>query len=99
MMTQRLSAAQFEDTPGTGDWRVVWGGSWACTQFATGSFAAGVALVQAIGALAAAAGHAPDVDLRPESVTVRLFSPELHGPGPRDVELARQISAASGVPI
>jgi 4a-hydroxytetrahydrobiopterin dehydratase len=95
MTTQRLSAAEFEETAGTGDWRVLWGGGWACTQFTTGSFAAGVALVQAICTLAAAEGHAPDVDLRPQSVTVRLFSPELHGPGPRDVELARQISAAA----
>jgi hypothetical protein len=35
---------------------------------------AGAALVGRIGALAAAADHHPDIDLRPEEVTVRLFS-------------------------
>ncbi len=54
----------------------------------------GVALVQAIGELAAVANHHPDVDLRPEGVTVRLFTHDV-GLSNRDVELARQISAAA----
>jgi 4a-hydroxytetrahydrobiopterin dehydratase len=52
------------------DWRVV--RSDACAHFRTGSFAAGVALVDAIGTLAEAANHHPDVDLRSDGVTVRL---------------------------
>jgi 4a-hydroxytetrahydrobiopterin dehydratase len=55
----------------------------------------GVALVQAIGELAAAADHHPDVDVRPEGVTVRLFTPGVGGLSNRDIELARQISAAA----
>jgi len=89
----RLTTQEFEASAGVGDWRVIWGGNWACALFRTGSFATGVALVQAIGDLAAA--NYPDVDLRPESVTVRLFSPDVDGPTSRDVEMARQISAAA----
>jgi 4a-hydroxytetrahydrobiopterin dehydratase len=41
----------------------------ASTHFRTGSFAAGVALVDAIGRLAEAVDHHPDVDLRSDGVT------------------------------
>jgi 4a-hydroxytetrahydrobiopterin dehydratase len=70
-------------------------GSGACAHFRTGSFAAGVALVDAIGRLAGAANHPPDVDLRAEGVTVCLPMGDLGGLSERDVELARQISAAA----
>jgi 4a-hydroxytetrahydrobiopterin dehydratase len=94
-MTGRLTATQFHESDGVEDWRVIWGGSVACAHFATGSFQAGVALVQAIGELAAAANHDPDVDLRPEGVTVRLFTGATFGVTELDVSLARQISAAA----
>ncbi len=55
----------------------------------------GVALVAAIGDLAAAADHHPDIDLRPAGVTVRLLTGEVAGLSNHDVELARQISAAA----
>ncbi len=48
---------------GVEDWRVLFGG--ACALFRTGSFAVGVALVDAIGRLATDANHHPDIDLRP----------------------------------
>ena len=44
----------------------------ASTHFRTGSFAKGLALVDAIGELAEAANHHPDIDLRYGGVTVRL---------------------------
>lgn len=94
-MTDRITARQFSESAGVEDWRALWGGEWACAHFRTGSFGVGVALVQAIGDLAAAASHHPDVDLRPEGVTVRLFTHEVGGLSNRDVELARQISAAA----
>lgn len=94
-MADRLTSHDFYRSAGVADWRVLWGGSWACAHFRTGSFEAGVALVQAIGDLATAAAHYPDVDLRPDGVTVRLFTPEVEGLTGRDVELARQISAAA----
>ena len=61
----------------------------------TGSFAAGPALVAAIGELAAACGHDPDVDLRPESVTVRLRTADVQGLTSQAARLARQVSAAA----
>jgi 4a-hydroxytetrahydrobiopterin dehydratase len=92
-MPERISARQFHESEGVEDWRVVFGG--ACALFRTGSFAAGVALVEAIGRLAGAANHHPDVDLRPESLIVLLRSQGIDGLSQRDVELARQISAAA----
>jgi 4a-hydroxytetrahydrobiopterin dehydratase len=44
----------------------------ARAHFRTGSFAADVALVNDVAKLAGAADHHPDVDLRPDGVTVRL---------------------------
>jgi len=92
-MTERISPQEFLHADGVGDWRVVSGV--ACAYFATGSFRAGVALVDAIGALADAANHHPDVDLRYPSVLVRLSTHDVGGLSERDVGLARQISAAA----
>lgn len=94
-MTDQLRAQQFYESAGVDDWRMLWGGGWACAYFRTGSLGAGVALVQAIGELADAADHYPDIDLRPNGVTVRLFTNEPGGLSRRDVDLARQISAAA----
>jgi len=100
-VTDRIIGRQFLDSAGVEDWRVLWGGGWACAYFRTGSFRVGVALVAAIGDLAAAADHHPDIDLRPAGLTVRLLTDEVAGLSNRDVELARQISGAArelGVP-
>jgi 4a-hydroxytetrahydrobiopterin dehydratase len=72
------------------DWRVV--GEGACAYFQTGSFAAGVRFAQAIGELD---DRAPDVDLRPDGVMVRLITvtPQGYGLTARAPALARQISA------
>jgi 4a-hydroxytetrahydrobiopterin dehydratase len=91
----RLTAAQFSAFPGVTDWRVLCGAGYAAARFMTGSFAAGLTLVAAIGELAAAAGYDPDVDVRPESVTVRLRTAEVQGLTSRDADLAREISAAA----
>jgi 4a-hydroxytetrahydrobiopterin dehydratase len=94
-MSETITRRQFHEL----DWRVV--REDPSTHFRTGSFAAGVALVDAIGRLAEAANQHPNVDLRPDGVTVRMgtttgtFSEE-------DLELARQISASArklGVPV
>ena len=98
-MSERISPQRFHEV----DWRVVRDD--ACAHFRTGSFAAGVALVDAIGRVADAAAHHPDVDLRPDAVTVRLrtTTPDHTSRlSEHDVELARQISAAArelGVPV
>lgn len=98
-MTEEITPAHFHEADGIEDWRVLTHVAYA--RYRTKSFATGVALVEAIGALADAANHHPDVDLRYASVTVRLTSHDLGGLSERDVALARQISATAhelGVP-
>lgn len=92
-MTTRISARAFHDESGIDDWRVLYGRAFA--HFRTGSFDAGVRLVQQIGALADAAGHHPDVDLRYSGVTVVLVTHEIGALSERDLDLARQISGAA----
>jgi 4a-hydroxytetrahydrobiopterin dehydratase len=92
-MTERISSRQFHEAGGVGDWRVVYGG--ACTYFRTGSFRAGVALVDVISDLAEAANHHPDIDLRYPGVTVRLTTHDVGGLSALDVQLAQRISAAA----
>jgi 4a-hydroxytetrahydrobiopterin dehydratase len=93
-VADQLTPRQFHSAGGVEDWRVLFTG--ACTYFRTGSFARGVALVQAIGEVADAADHHPDVDLRYGGVAVRLWSHDVDGLSNRDVALARAISAAAG---
>lgn len=92
-MSKHISARQFHAATGVEDWRVIFGG--ACAHFRTESFAASVALVEAIGRLGDTADHCPDIDLRPEGVTVRLRSHGIDRLRERDIALARQISAAA----
>jgi 4a-hydroxytetrahydrobiopterin dehydratase len=95
-MSETVTPQRFHET----DWRVVRDD--ASTHFRTGSFAAGVALVNAIGRLADDANHHPDVDLRPDGVTVRLRREGVGGRSEREVVLARQISEAArelGAPV
>ncbi|KAA1427991.1 4a-hydroxytetrahydrobiopterin dehydratase [Nocardioides antri] len=93
-MVEVISGEQFLAADGVGDWRVLDSGQ-VGTVFRTGSFDKGVDLVSRIGALAAAADHHPDVDLRYPSVTVRLSTHEVDGLTQRDVALAREISDAA----
>jgi 4a-hydroxytetrahydrobiopterin dehydratase len=95
-MTETITPQQFHDAAGIEDWRVLT--TVACAHFRTGSYTGGVALVEAIGRLADAVDHQPDVDLRPDSVTVRLTTTtpdHFFWLSEQDVELARQISAAA----
>jgi 4a-hydroxytetrahydrobiopterin dehydratase len=88
MEIERIPPSRFREH----GWRVLRDD--ACTYFATGSFDEGVELVQAIGRVASEGDRRPDVDLRPEGVTVRLGT---HGPLPteQDLALAERISAAA----
>ncbi|MEU5861201.1 4a-hydroxytetrahydrobiopterin dehydratase [Nonomuraea sp. NPDC047529] len=63
------------------------------TRLRTGTFAAGLALVDAIGAVAEEMDHHPDLDLRYPHVDVRLTSHDTGGVTGRDVRLARAVSA------
>ena len=89
-MSEAIASKRFHEA----DWRVI--RSAACAHFPTASFAEGVALVNAIAGLAGAANHHPDVDLRPDGVTVRLKSNDVGELTERDVEMATQISGVAG---
>ena len=67
----------------------------ASAHFRTRSFAEGLALVDAIGEVADAVNRHPDVDLRPDGVTVRLRSGSDGRLSEHDVALARRISEAA----
>jgi 4a-hydroxytetrahydrobiopterin dehydratase len=95
-MSETVTSKRFHEA----DWRVVRDD--ASTHFRTGSFAAGVALVNAIGRLADAGNHQPNVDLRPDGVTVRLRTEGVGGLTEREVVLAQQIAEAArelGTPV
>jgi 4a-hydroxytetrahydrobiopterin dehydratase len=92
-MTDRITPRQFHEAPGVEDWRVLFSGAFA--HFDTGTFAKGLALVNAIGEMAEEADHHPDLDLRYTSVTVRLISHDIGGLSRRDLKLAQRISATA----
>jgi 4a-hydroxytetrahydrobiopterin dehydratase len=94
-MTDKITARRFHESDGVEDWRVL--GDGVCAYFRTGSFATGVRLVEAIGRLTGLGDRHPDIDLRYAGVTVRLITIEggYFGLSERDLELARQISAAA----
>ncbi len=92
-MSDRISPRSSTKRPDVEDWRVVLQGANAI--FRTGSFSVGLQLVDAIGRLAEAADHHPDIDLRYREVAVRLRSHDVGGLSERDIMLARRISAAA----
>jgi 4a-hydroxytetrahydrobiopterin dehydratase len=93
MDEMRTTARAFHDSGGVEDWRVLFTGAHA--YFRAGSFAEAARFVAAIAEAADAVGHVPDVDVRPDGVTVRTASGTYGALSQRDVELARQISAAA----
>ena len=58
-------------------------------------FVGALALVNAVGALAEDANHHPDIDIRWNTVTLRLTTHDAGGLTTKDVELARAIDALS----
>jgi len=91
MSDKRITARVFHQSDGVDDWRVLpWG---ACAYFTTGSFTAGARFVAAVAEVAETVGQFPDIDLRPEGVTIRTFSRRDGALGEGDVELARRVSA------
>jgi len=88
-MATRISDAEFSSADGVAEWRVLFWGAKAL--YETGDFATGAKFVAAIAEAAEAMGHAPLVDLRPDTVTVQVVTPGV-GLSDRDLELARSIS-------
>lgn len=93
MDEKRTTARAFHAADGVEDWRVLFTGAHAF--FRVASFEQGARFVAAIAEAAAAVGHFPDVDLRPEGVTVRTASGQYGALSERDVELARRTSEAA----
>ncbi|HWL48698.1 MAG TPA: VOC family protein [Acidimicrobiia bacterium] len=90
MPPKRTTAREFHDAGGVDDWRVLYWGAYA--YYRVGSFAQGARFVAAIADAAEDTGHYPDVDLRPEGVTVRTFSRQDGALSESDIALARRIS-------
>ena len=93
LVAERITPKQFHDAAGVDDWRVLV--SVAFAVFRTGDFDTGLKLVEAIGRLAEAAGHAPDLNLRSGALEVRLITKEHWSLTDLDLTLAGQISAAA----
>ncbi|MFD0373597.1 VOC family protein [Streptomyces sp. NPDC127114] len=89
---RKIPPSRFRETPGLDDWRVL--GEGACAYFRTGTFAAGARFVAELAALPETADRAPDVDVRPDGVTVRLVTvtDELYGLTEHHPALAQRIS-------
>ncbi|PTA44287.1 4a-hydroxytetrahydrobiopterin dehydratase [Micromonospora sp. RP3T] len=85
-----LTGAQIADA-GLDGWTYLLGA--LHTRIRTPDFAAGLALVAAVGAEAERVDHHPDLDLRYTFVDVRLWSHDVGGVTGRDLRLARTISA------
>ncbi|MCW2621018.1 MAG: transcriptional coactivator/pterin dehydratase [Frankiales bacterium] len=77
-------------TAGIDDWRKLARALHA--RFLTGTFAAGLGFVTAVGEAAEQAGHHPDVTLTYPLVDVRLISHDVGGITQRDLAMARRIS-------
>ena len=90
MSEERTTARAFHAAGGVDDWRVLFWGAYA--YYRIGSFSEGAGFVAAIAEIADEMAHFPDVDLRPEGVTVRTFSHESGALSERDIELARRTS-------
>lgn len=88
-MGEKLTGQQILDA-GLDDWRQLLRA--IHTRYATGGFAKGLELVNAIGAAAEEMNHHPDLDLRWGHLNIRLLSHDVGGLTDRDVRLARRIS-------
>lgn len=85
----KLTGQQIADQAPTG-WSYLLDG--LQTRIRTRDFAAGLAIVDAVGAAAAAMDHHPDLDLRYTHVDVRLTSHDVRAVTVRDLRLAHTIS-------
>jgi 4a-hydroxytetrahydrobiopterin dehydratase len=85
----KLTGQQIADEAPAG-WVYLLGG--LQTRIRTRDFAAGLAIVDAIGAAAEAMDHHPDLDLRYNHVDIRLTSHDVGAVTGRDLRLARTIS-------
>lgn len=90
MGDKRVTGRAFHDAGDVDDWRVMFWGAYA--YYGTSSFADGTKFVGAISDVAEETKHYPDIDLRPEGVTIRTFTEENGSLSDKDVLLAQRIS-------
>lgn len=88
-MSEPISDSEFSAAEGVSDWRALYWGAKAL--FETGDFSTGSRFVAAIAELAVEVGHAPLIDLRPDTVTVQVITVGV-GLSDLDLELARRVS-------
>jgi 4a-hydroxytetrahydrobiopterin dehydratase len=95
-MSDYLTPTQFQGAEGTADFRIV--GDGCCAFYPTESLAEAARFVQQIAELPRVDDHPPDIDIRPDGVTVRLLTrtADWYGPSQRDVAAAREISRIAG---
>lgn len=91
MSDKRTTGRAFHDAGGVDDWRVLFWGAYAF--YRTSSFAEGARFAVAIAEVADPVGPGPDIDLRPDGVTIRTFSRDDGALSPGDVDFARSVSA------
>jgi 4a-hydroxytetrahydrobiopterin dehydratase len=93
-MSDRILSRQFHAAAGAEAWRVLPEGAFAF--FASDSFPLSVRFIEKVGSLVGD-GNAPDVDIRPDGVTVliRAFKGRDFGLVQSDLDLARAISTAA----
>jgi 4a-hydroxytetrahydrobiopterin dehydratase len=89
----QIHPAEFHSAAGVGDWRVLYWGAHAF--YRTNSFAEAAQFVAAIADAAASVKHDPDVDVRPEGVTIRTCSRRDGALSRQDAELAAAVSEAA----
>lgn len=92
-MSDLLTDAEIAEhlaAPELAGWSVAGGALHA--RYRTGGFAAGLAFVDAIGAVAEELDHHPDLDLRFAAVVVHSTSHDRGGVTRRDVRLARRVA-------
>ncbi|MER7455853.1 VOC family protein [Micromonospora sp. NPDC126480] len=94
-MTGRITPERFGELPGVEDWACV--ARAAFTFYPTASLAASAELVTAISAAGGEGHAAPEIDIRPDGVTIRLLTvgAEFTGLTEDDVDFARRVSAAA----
>ena len=92
MFDDTITPSDFHAAAEARDWRVL--GDGATAFFPIDGFAAAARFVAAIADLPSVAGHPPDVDVRPDGVTVRLLSADgdYMGMTRTDLQLAGAIS-------
>ncbi|WP_148570832.1 4a-hydroxytetrahydrobiopterin dehydratase [Nocardioides caldifontis] len=93
MSDEKLTGAQIAEEAPAG-WAFLLGG--LQTRLHTGSFATGLAVASAIGAIAEELDHHPDLDLRYTHLDVRMTSHDVGGVTARDIRLARAVTGIAG---